>query len=483
MATSSEEEATSAVALRALRSSADISEKPASNGRSPDLLSEACTNPEFERFVHGGDDPTALRWASLCLGLIEARDMQAEERLPLYEAIMLVSRTKTLSHLVGRPVSRSLLALLTRPGSAVLDQGSIGRLAAIEDPKTRRALSQLDRVTASLAHQIGDVPVELRSVRLLRLLNDLELTEAFWTGLHSALKGFSSALRSNFEARLRRTGTRADFFTVVAEIFEREVWETAYALPITGFHDQRLKLLGRPADMAAEASRMKNCLREHWSLPLAGNIAYGAWYGEEAATVEMVFTGDSWTVRSVRGTANASVSGATEAEIKTVVSAVETLEGTGFKKADRTGAYIAAQAERARAEFPRHSFEALHEALQKLLESPIPNNDHERPFRVFSVEANDQPFIQFLVDQWEQRRVLLCEIASHKFQPHLEKHLNEQSFRFLRDSGFQWPRDQANFKRWFLPENSLSPEQLAYFSLASLRKIFHVNCDDPISVS
>ena len=87
------------------------------------------------------------------------------------------------------------------------------------------------------------------------------------------------------------------------------------------------------------------------------------------------------------------------------------------------------------------------------------------------LEIPDGAYVQVLADRGS---TYLVEISSHRYIPGVSDHLTSATVRLLEESGFEWPRDQANFQRILLVERHTDCVDLADFALGALRDMFGV---------
>jgi hypothetical protein len=423
-------------------------------------LNDACRDPAFATFVDNGADPSAKLWATFCLSL--AKQNQLSHGACLCRAIMHEPRAALLGKLVGFPMPARLTSLLIRLAPIELDVPMIRKLARdAANPVTLGAIATLDQITRRLVSQLERVPERFRTSGVLSVLNHLELSQNFWRTLDDHLALIPPDLAGSIEARLRRARSRGAFFDAASAAWAYGRENGSFAIQTTGEFDARLKMLESPAAMAGEARRMKNCLANYRFLPQDGQVAYAAWWGAEAATVELLWGARRWRLGNVRGWKNATVSALTHAEIESAVNAWSATSGRPRASTFSALGFVRRQARQAARAYPAVLSNQLRSELEAIRGKSVAGRDNAH-----CIFNYGDGYIQCASDEWGN--VYICEISSHRYVPEIEARLTEKVFYFLNAAGFEWPKGLANFTRRFFISDTHDLDELAKFSLAAL---------------
>ncbi len=435
----------------------------------PPWLDEARTTPGFASFWDDGPAGTrAYVLACVALAGLDARS--PADRTQLYAELITEPRATVVERLSAGEVPGEAVNTLERCDAAHFQLADWTALfAQLRDARTRRALSHVPHVTTTLVRQLAAIPPGLRRPSTLELLTTLAIDAEHWARITDALEQVGPDERQALIRGARNLGTAGDFFDLLYRCTDAALATSMARHGPIDLGPRFQPIVGADA-MRAEGERMDNCLGRLVDRAMRGQSAYFAWRGEPRATVELSAVAGHWMLGEVNGQANEPVGPITEAAIRAAVveamgpdavrddhEAAGRVRGAAFEQWMTVG----------RRGFPDHDRADLAEVLWSLHGRALGPGDGA--YVILAIP--DGAYVQVLADRGS---TYVVEISSHRYIPGVSDHLTSATVRLLEESGFEWPRDQANFQRILLVERHTDCVDLADFALGALRDMFGV---------
>jgi len=432
-------------------------------------VQEGCARPRFRAFWDEGDAATRA-YVIACVALADLANRSADERASVFDELTTEPRATMIARLGSGRVHVESLKTLERCDALDFRRNDWNTLfLLLDDPKTRRTLGHVKVVTPTLVRQVAAVPVGLRLPALLEVLADNAVDTDQWERLATALEDAGPTRRATLVRSARLVRTASDFWDLFHRCLDAAQTETMGKRGAIALGPRFIPLAGADA-MHEEAQRMENCLGRLVDRSAYGQSLYFAWLGPPRATVELAAVAGRWVLGEVGGHANEPLDPRVEAVIRTAVgealganAIVDRREVAGRVRGSAFEHCIAV----GRREFSDNDRAALADALFSIRGRSL--GPKRNAYVV--VDADNHLYFQALADPGGNYFV---EISSHRYIPEVSRFLTSSAVRMLEESGFEWPRGEANFKRMWRVDLRSDCVDLADFALGALWEMFGV---------
>jgi hypothetical protein len=337
--------------------------------------------------------------------------------------------------------------------------------AAVADPRTRRALGHLSRITPRLVRQLAELPPFLMRPRVLCLLNRLRLPPERWRALRSTLADPDPQRRAALAALAGKIRTPGDLWDFWQEAIDDPA--RPFPLPQDVFSSPLLAPLPDAAALRTESRRMSNCLAG-----MAGDVRAGRTIcfrprSLAPVTAELVAHREAWRVGRILGHANTPLppeeSGPLHLELQRMA---DHLNQRGPPAVDDL--YSPALQEIRAWARARYSEATILSVAQPLSDIRARSAELQRgAFAIFQIRM--AVYVQFLA--LLDGTGFLGEVSSHKYEPFMHARLCEPVVALLERAGFHWPQGQQNFNRRFFAQSHGDMLAIAEITLALLDRI------------
>ncbi len=435
-------------------------------------VAEARQVPRFCALWDEGSAPTRA-FAAACLALVDLSERTAPERASVYERIATEPRAAVLALLgPGRGLAESVKTIERCDAPAFARNDWTTLFEQLAQPKTRRALAHMPVVTSTLVRQIPLVPESFRRPALFMVISQLAVDAEHWRQFATAVDEAGPDRLAGLLRGGRAIKTAADFWALFHRCLDAARMETMSRRGPVVLGEQFEPLIGTTA-LRREGQRMTNCLGRLTERAARGQSSYFAWLGAPRATVELVAVAGSWVLGEIGVAGNAPLPAETETSIRASIAASLGAAAVADRR-EAAGRVRGAAFEHcmavARAGFTDRERAEVADALWSLHGRSL--SPTEGAFAIVEARKSESLYFQCLADPGSNYFV---EISSHWYAPAMSSYLTSAAVRLLDDSGFEWPRKLANFKRLFHVASRSDCEDLADFALGALHELFGVH--------
>jgi hypothetical protein len=337
-----------------------------------------------------------------------------------------------------------------------------------ENARTRRALGYLDVISPLQIRQLSKAPEALHIPAILRVMNTLDVSDANWRRLASALEDAPHQVRPSLLAKASKVKSFGSFWDFFHACLERP-WRP-FDLPPQFLDSAMLRSLRTRKDLEREGKRMNNCLANEIAEVREGRRAYFRWLGPDPAAVQLLRSTSRWHLGPILGPHNRPLS---SSEAEPIVGHAEDLIAAAGSDLSppREGSIsaIVSLGETARQSFSARELDRVVTALRNIhrkSKGPGPETN------AYCILEALHGYIQFM--DFDGSGELLCEIQSHRFSETLDGSMTNDIVDLIERAGFSWPAPHAeqNCVRRIPVRSDLEIDALAGFALGVLAKVF-----------